>query len=147
MFITLSAENSFFSSKKAGNAVSKHFDAWGTPILDFFGMIRWYRADPDSLAVIRRLPSFRYVVIPDVELTIELPEAVSLEIRCTWPCGSIINRKILGERVIDALRRLYVSSEVEWRVSRAEKYIIWKRKGKVIPALWSNYYPTRQPQG
>jgi hypothetical protein len=127
--------------------VNKHFDGWGRTIVGYMDMVRWYQGDEESLKVIRNLPPFRYVVVPDAEIILDVRRPDQVTIRLTWPGGNLSKIYFIGPRVINSLRALYVSSEVSWRHRKEENTVIWKRRGKVIPCVWSNYYPVRAGEG
>jgi hypothetical protein len=118
----------------------KHFDAWGHPVSDFMSMIRYYSGDKRSQDLLRKYGLLGVVCIPAVELRLDLPEAEVLTMSLMYPAGNVIKRILLADRGLDSLRRLYVTSEVQWRHSRGENCIIWKRSGRLVRAVWTNNY-------
>ena len=124
-----------------------HFDAWGRKTLDYASMVRWYQGDEKSLEVLRSLPSVRYAIIPNVELRISTAYKDTLEIISVWPGGNSTKRYFLSDHGINALRRLYRSSETQWRHSKGENCVIWKRRGCLVRAVWCNFFPVEWPFG
>lgn len=123
--------------------MGKHFDGWGNPILGFAEMLAWYAGDGQSLSVIRRLPPFRYVVMPDVEIILDVDEPDRIEVRRIWPGGNVLKSHFVGKRVISVLRSLYSSPEAVWRHRRDGTKVIWKHSGRVIESAWSNLFGYR----
>jgi hypothetical protein len=118
----------------------QHFDAWGNPILGFLEMIRYYSGDERSLTNLRHFGLQGVVVIPSVEIEIRLDNPGEMFVMLVYPAGWVRNRIIMTDRVKTSMRHLYVSPETHWRHYRGDNSIIWKRKGRVIRALWTNLY-------
>jgi len=125
----------------------RHFDAWGHPILGYFEMLNYFANDSESLRVIRRLPSFRYVCLPTCHIVLEGREPLTMTIVNVWPGGHTRISRNVANTSLEALRRLYGRSEVTWRHYRAVSGVEFVHLGKVIPALWSNYCPVISAHG
>lgn len=125
----------------------KHFDGWGNPTSDYFRMLSWFAGDERSLKVLRSEAPFRTVCLPSVEIEMRLPCDGVITVRRAWPGGSLVNRIVLGEHGLNALRRLFKAPRGCWKVSRGENVIIWKRRPALIKCAWSNYYPVGRSEG
>jgi hypothetical protein len=119
--------------------VKRHFDAWGQPILDIFGMLNYYAGDGKSMSIVRNFPPYKYVALPKVEIVIPLPFEGIIEVKRTWPAASTHNQVICGSRVINALRSQIRRPGGHWIVLRASQSITMVLPGRAIKAKWCNY--------
>ena len=109
-----------------------HFDGNGHVTLSFDQMLSLYADRKPSLAILRQFAPYKYLVVPDVEIHVKKD-----------PCGqSYMVKRYPGEvrrldikcndHALQALRRLYKSGDLQWRIKRAEGETIFFHPGQVI---------------
>jgi hypothetical protein len=112
--------------------MNKHFDGNGHVTLDFAHMLELYADRRGSLVILRHFPPFRYIVVPDIELHIKKDRSVPSYVVHRYP-GEIRSLEIkLNQRALDALRRLYKSGDLCWRVTRGKDETVFAHPGRVI---------------
>lgn len=96
-------------------ARSKHYDAWGHPIMDMFSMRDYYHRDRESLEVLdKRLPH-SYVVIPFIEITFYLNDPKHLYVSRVFPGGSDTREYFVSERALTGLRKAFCGKKPGWK--------------------------------
>ena len=115
------------------NNRAKHFDAWGNPILDCFGMRHYFSECERSTKVLRSLMPHRYVVIPDCEIRLYKNNQTEIEVIRVWPGGHERQIYLIEERVKNALRRLWKARTGVWRVEDKVLYFAFRHTGCVRP--------------
>ena len=111
---------------------TRHFDGNGHVTLSFDQMMTLYSDRKRSLAILRRFPPFKYIVVPDVEIHVKKDPSDQSYVVHRYP-GEIRTLEIkLNQRGKEALRRLYKSGDLAWRVSRETGEVVFFHPGEVI---------------
>ena len=121
---------------------NRHFDGNGHITLSFDQMLSLYADRKPSLVILRRFPPFKYLVIPDIEIHVKKGYSEHSYIVHRYP-GEV--RRLackLSERSIDALRRLYKSGDLSWKIQKEGDEIIFFRPGQVIRKVDAVDYST-----
>jgi hypothetical protein len=112
--------------------MNKHFDGNGHITLDFAHMLELYADRRASLVILRHFPPFRYLVVPDIEIHVKKDPSGQSYLVHRYP-GEIRNLEIkLNKRALEALRRLFKSGDVQWRVRRTGDETVFVHPGQVI---------------
>jgi hypothetical protein len=95
-------------------------------------MLSLYADRKPSLAVLRRFAPYKYLVIPDIELHVKKDPSDQSYLIKRYP-GEIRRLEFkCNARAIEALRRLYKSGDLNWRIKRGEGETIFFHPGQVI---------------
>lgn len=121
---------------------NKHFDGNGHVTLAFDQMLRLYSDRKPSLVVLRLLAPYKYLVIPDIELHIKKDPMDQSYVLHRYP-GEIRTLDIkLNKIAREALRRLYKSGDLNWRISRKPDETVFFRPGQVVRKIDAADYST-----
>jgi len=112
--------------------VKNHFDGWGHRTCDYFELVKRYQADARSIRTLRNFAPHRYVVCPDVEIHVKKNPLDQSSVVLVYPGERRVLRLKMTKRQIEALRRLYLSSEVTWRHKENPEEVIFYRCGSVV---------------
>jgi len=111
---------------------SKHFDAWGNPILDRFKMAIYYRDSPTDLFMVTHYLPHQYVVIPHVEIRIYTGIDPVVEMTTLFPGGEIT-------KILRPTPKMWVAFRETWKGKkgwmhdfRGHGQVVLVRRGKVI---------------
>jgi hypothetical protein len=110
----------------------KHFDAWGNPILGYLDMISYFKDDFSSISVLRNYAPIRYACMPEVHIILDPAYLETIAVEIAYPGEIHRNSIIVKQHTLDALRRLYKSSEASWRHHKEGSKIVFTHKAKVI---------------
>jgi hypothetical protein len=95
-------------------------------------MLALYADRKPSLAVLRRFPPHKYLVIPDVELHVKKDPCDQSYLIKIYP-GSAVRLDIkLNDRALIALRRWYRSGDITWRVTKGKEETVFFHPGQVV---------------
>lgn len=111
--------------------MSKHWDMWGTPILEFFEMKKRYQNDPVSTEVLRRAVPCMYVVLPTVSITVDKKDPRCVTVEYIYPVERTFKRIEASERTLRALRAMYKSLKPGWKKSETDKAVTFTRAGRL----------------
>jgi hypothetical protein len=110
----------------------KHWDAWGNPILPYPEMRKIYQFDQHSLEHLRKHLPHRTVVLPDIEIRIDLDRPSTVTVYYIYPAGNESRTFILSLRALDALRRTYKGRKGWCREVTKSGWVILRHKGTLI---------------
>lgn len=112
--------------------MGKHFDGWGHVTLGYLELVKRFSRDYPSLAAIRQLAPYKYVIMPDVEINVKKGRSDELDVVLYWPGETRRFCKKCDERSLDALRRLARSQKSGWVYFALPGGARFFRRGRVI---------------
>lgn len=112
----------------------KNLDARGHRTLGLFGMKVYYRGDPDSLAVLRRYPSNRMVIVPHITIELDLENPVAVRVHIVYPLEQVTTEVLITADQIEELRDIYHYPRPGWESKRWGNKVYLTSRGRLCPA-------------
>lgn len=118
----------------------KRYDAWGNPILPLFAMKSFYRGNDRATSILERLMAHQYVVVPNVEIRINLQDTSSIYVWLIYPGGSRMIVHNASKKRLEGLRALFKGKKGWTHYTDKNSFVVFRREGCVIPDPARKFY-------